>query len=58
MSTNLEYSRDREGQRKRESRATGQRSSTVKRARARGKKTKETFSVGAQHEHFVGAVRK
>ena len=57
MSTNLEY-REREGQRKRESRATGQRSSTPrKRARAREGK-KETFSVGAQHENFVAAVRK
>ena len=45
MSTNLEY-RERGRQRKRESRATGQPSSTRKGARARGKKTKETFSVG------------
>ena len=45
MSTNLEY-RETERQRKRESRATGQRSSTRKGARAREKKQKETFSVG------------
>ena len=43
MSTNLEY-RAREIQRKRESRATGQRS--LKGARAREKKQKETCSVG------------
>ena len=45
MSTDLEY-RAREIQRKRESRATGQRSLTRKGARAREKKQKETFSVG------------
>ena len=45
MSTNLEY-RETERQRKRESRATGQRSSTRKGARARERKQKETFSVG------------
>ena len=39
MSTHLEY-RETERQRKRESRATGQPSSTRKGARARGKKTK------------------
>ena len=42
MSTNLEY-RERERQRKRESRATGQRSSTRKGASAREKKQKEIF---------------
>ena len=42
MSTNLE-NRERGRQRKRESRATGQRSSTRKGARAREKKQKETF---------------
>ena len=45
MSPNLEY-RERERQRKRESRATGQRSSTRKGARAREKRQKETFFVG------------
>ena len=45
MSTNLEY-RERERQRKRESRATGQRSSTRKGA-------KETFSVGGAIWNFV-----
>ena len=47
MSTNLEY-RERERQRKRESRATGQRSSTRKGA-------KETFSVGGTIWNFVAA---
>ena len=38
--------RERETQRKRESRSTGQQSLTRKGARAREKKQKETFSVG------------
>ena len=45
MSPNLEY-RERERQKKRESRATGQRSSTRKGARATEKRQKETFFVG------------
>ena len=45
MSPNLEY-RERERQRKRESRATGQRSSRRKGAKAREKRQKETFFVG------------
>ena len=47
MSTNLEY-RERERQRKRESRETGQRNSTRKEA-------KETFSVGGTIWNFVAA---
>ena len=54
MSTNLEYS-ERERQRKRESRATGQRSSTRKGATAREKKQKETFFVGGTRRNFVAA---
>ena len=45
MSLNLEY-RERERQRKRESRAAGQRGSTRKGDRAREKRQKDTFSVG------------
>ena len=45
MSKNFVY-REKERQRKTESRATGQRSSTRKRARAREEKAKETFFVG------------
>ena len=54
MSTNLEY-RERERQRKRESRATGQRSSTRKGAKARDKKQKEIFFVGGTTGNFVAA---
>ena len=49
MSTNLEYS-ERERQRKRESRTTGQRSSTRKGATAREKKQKQTFLLEEQDE--------
>ena len=54
MSTKLEYG-ERERQRKREIRATDQRSSTRKGARAREKKQKETFSVGGTILNFVAA---
>ena len=54
MSPNLEYG-GRERQRKRESRATGQRSSTRKGAKAREKKQKETFFVGGTTRNFVAA---
>ena len=45
MSTNLEY-REKERQRKRESRATDQRSSTRIGARVRDKKQRDTVFVG------------
>ena len=49
MSTNLE-NREREGQRKRESKATGQQSSTRKRVGARWKKQRRHVLLGEQHE--------
>ena len=49
MSTNLEY-RERERQRKRESRATGQRSSTRKGARAREQKQRRHFLLEERFE--------
>ena len=51
MSTNLEYG-ERERQRKREIRATGQRSSTRKGARARDKKTKGDFFCWRNNKKF------
>ena len=57
MSTNLEY-RERERLRKRESRATGQRSSMRKSARAREKKQRRRLLLKEQHENCVAAVRK
>ena len=54
MSANLEYW-ERERQRNRESRATGQRSSRRKGARAREKKQKDTFFVGGKTRNFVAA---
>ena len=54
MSTNLEY-RERERQRKRESRRQASEGSTRKGARARETKKKETFSVGGTKLNFVAA---
>ena len=56
MSTNLE---NRERQRKRESKATGRRSSTRKELeRVKKKETRRHILLEEQHKNFVAALRK